>query len=64
MDPRLHDGHIALVPLEVSGPASPLNPQSSTSRSPVQTQNSVAFVKGGKRKRLSKVRGRFFGVPL
>lgn len=55
MDPHLHDDRTSP---EVSSPASPVDPQSSTSRSPVQTQNPVAFVKGGKRKRLSKVRER------
>lgn len=63
MDPHLKGGQISLAPLDVSSPASPAGTQSSSSRSPVQTQNSVAFVKGGKRKRLSKVRSRFFDVP-
>ncbi|KAH9839837.1 uncharacterized protein C8Q71DRAFT_830386 [Rhodofomes roseus] len=50
MDPRTRGGHISLGPIDPGGSDSPVDAQSSSP----QAHNSVAFVKGGKRKRLSK----------
>ncbi|KZT65657.1 hypothetical protein DAEQUDRAFT_768711 [Daedalea quercina L-15889] len=56
MDPRAHGGQISLASIDSGGSVSPVAVEapSVSSHSPVQPHNSVAFVKGGKRKRLSK----------